>query len=166
MHQVRDCNSILCCSVFALLMINLYFFSIIGMLIFPRYYQVFEPNQNGTGLIRVSGRNSSNSSIPFIDDILYAKNMVFGSVKDSLINMFILLTTSNNPDGKYTADLDRDNHLICMLQVTLQSFSANRYAALFYILYLCVGLYCLMSLVTAVLYEQFKGFFQVGSPIS
>ncbi len=31
---------------------------------------------------------------------IYEKNAMFGSLKESLNNLVILLTTSNNPDGK------------------------------------------------------------------
>lgn len=42
----------------------------------------------------------------------------------------------------------------------MQAYSQNRFAALYYIVYVLIGIYCIMSLVTAVIYNQFKGFFQ------
>ncbi len=42
----------------------------------------------------------------------------------------------------------------------MQSYSRNRFAAFYYIIYVLIGIYCIMSLITAVIYNQFKGFFQ------
>jgi len=44
----------------------------------------------------------------------------------------------------------------------VQTYSQNRLAAIFFVVYVLIGIYCLMSLVTAVIYNQFKGFFQVS----
>ena len=92
-------------------MIHLYFFAIIGMLIFPRFYITeassdtdkhrFDPSQTNVTII--------------------TQNKVFGSIKDSLINLIILLTTSNNPD------------------VMIQIYSQNRFAALYFIIYVLIG---------------------------
>ena len=76
-------------------MIQLYFFSMIGMLIFPRYYLV----NNSTASISDQYVILNDDSTNMTDDKVYVKNKVFASIKDSLFNMLILLTASNNPDG-------------------------------------------------------------------
>jgi hypothetical protein len=99
-------------------MINLYFFAIIGMLLFPRYYEVFkEQSAEGNKIYR----KVSNDSVPLVDDRVFVKNAVFPTIKDSLLNLVILLTTSNNPD------------------IMIQSYSQNRLAGLYFILYGIIG---------------------------
>lgn len=73
---------------------------------------------------------------------LQKQNLVFGSIIDSLTNLLILITTSNNPD------------------VMLQSYSDNRFSALYFVTFVMIGIYVIMALVTAVVYNQFKGFFK------
>ncbi len=99
-------------------MINLYFFAIIGMLLFPRYYEVFKEQPDRSNL---TVRNTSNDSIPIIDNRVFVKNAVFATIKDSLLNLVILLTTSNNPD------------------IMIQSYAQNRLAGIYFILYVIVG---------------------------
>ena len=125
------------------------------MLIFPRFYVT-----NPSNMIR-NHPNLKNNTI-------VTQNKVFGSIKDSLINLLILVTTSNNPD------------------IMIQIYSQSRLAALYFIVYVLIGnfffesslssldqifkllsiypyegLYLIMSLVTAVIYNQFRGFFKV-----
>lgn len=123
-------------SVFVLLAINLYFFSLMGLLAFPRYYRIDDTPANITnGSLKVffTKHNVTHH---------FEKNKVFGSLMDSINSLIILLTTSNNPD------------------VMEQAYSRNRFTSLFYIIYLLIGYYCIMSLVTAVIYNKFKGFFR------
>jgi hypothetical protein len=122
------------------------------MLIFPRFYVTNPSNMN---------RNHPNQ---IKNNTIVTQNKVFGSIKDSLINLLILVTTSNNPD------------------VMIQIYSQSRLAALYFIVYVLIGnffesslssidqilkllsilgLYLIMSLVTAVIYNQFRGFFKV-----
>ena len=42
----------------------------------------------------------------------------------------------------------------------MQTYSQNRFAFFYFGAYVLIGIYCIMSLVTAVIYNQFKGFFQ------
>lgn len=70
----------------------------IGMLIFPRYYLVNKSLDNST-LEHKRLQFDPNDSTNMTDYKIYVKNKIFGSIKDSLLNLLILLTTSNNPDG-------------------------------------------------------------------
>ena len=71
-------------SVFVLLFINLYFFAIIGMLIFPRYYVLSNEDSNKTNnSMNYSDDFDSRNMKPFHRN--YEKNQVFGSLKESLL---------------------------------------------------------------------------------
>ena len=124
-------------SVFVLLAINLYFFSLMGLLAFPRYYRIDNTPANSTVDDSLRYLLTTNNVTHH-----YEKNKVFGSLIDTIVSLIILLTTSNNPD------------------VMEQAYSRNRLTSLFYIVYLLIGYYCIMSLVTAVIYNKFKGFFR------
>jgi two pore calcium channel protein 2 len=145
-------------SVLVLLIINLYFFAIIGMLVFPRYYIV----KSDIAIINTTNTTNStettinyrdlflNGNSPISDDnhshkndtSLFVKNKVFSNIASAIVSLIYLVTSSNNPD------------------VMMQAYSQNRFSAIFFIIYVVIGLYCIMSLVTAVIYNQFKGFFQ------
>lgn len=115
-------------SVFVLLIIHLYFFSVVGMLLFPRLYPINYENID----------TPKNSSIKPIEQ----PNVVFKSIYDAFLSLLVLITTSNNPD------------------VMLQSYSNNRFSALFFVTFVMIGIYAIMALITAVVYNQFKGFFK------
>jgi two pore calcium channel protein 2 len=129
-------------SVLVLLFIHLYFFAIVGMLVYPRYYRVDKPHsQNETNTTfgldwvanshMVSSRNESNH--------YFVKNKFFPNLKDTIVNLIILLTTANNPDAME------------------QSYSRNRFSSVYFVIFLVIGTYCIMSLITAVIYNKFKG---------
>ena len=61
----------------------------------------------------------------------------FSTIGASLLQMFVLLTTANFPD------------------IMLPIFRCNKYYAIFFVLYILIGLYLLMSLVLAVIYSHF-----------
>ena len=86
------------------------------MLIFPRMYLVNPSNRNKTffkvnnyklvynNIIRTLKiinliKAFELNQITLSDDN-YIKNKVFGTIKDSFLNLLYLITTSNNPDGK------------------------------------------------------------------
>ena len=48
--------------------------------------------------------SNNGSVVPDADNQIIEKNQVFGSIKDSLVNLIILVTSSNNPDGKIFLD--------------------------------------------------------------
>ncbi|PAA53464.1 hypothetical protein BOX15_Mlig010695g8, partial [Macrostomum lignano] len=64
----------------------------------------------------------------------------FSSFPQSLFNMLVLLTTANNPD------------------ITVRSYNFNRLYSLFFMAYLFIGLFCFMNMLTAVFYNQFRGY--------
>ncbi|XP_037502999.1 two pore channel protein 1 [Rhipicephalus sanguineus] len=69
----------------------------------------------------------------FVDNQPY-----FSTLYDSLVNLFVLLTTSNFPD------------------VMIPYYANSKWAALFFVVFLLVHLYFLMNLVLAVVYERFS----------
>ncbi|KAJ4823100.1 Two pore calcium channel protein 1A [Turnera subulata] len=65
--------------------------------------------------------------------------VVFTSYATTLYQMFILFTTSNNPD------------------VWIPAYKASRWYSLFFVLYVLLGVYFVTNLVLAVVYDSFKG---------
>ncbi|WOG98746.1 hypothetical protein DCAR_0418091 [Daucus carota subsp. sativus] len=65
--------------------------------------------------------------------------MTFTSFGATTYHMFILFTTSNNPD------------------VWIPAYKASRWYSLFFILYVLLGVYFVTNLVLAVVYDSFKG---------
>ena len=61
----------------------------------------------------------------------------FSNLNDSFFYMFVLLTTSNYPD------------------VMLPSYSQERRNAIFFILFLIIGLFLLMNLLLAIFYSAY-----------
>ncbi|XP_062152859.1 two pore calcium channel protein 1-like isoform X1 [Alnus glutinosa] len=64
---------------------------------------------------------------------------VFTSYGTTLYQMFVLFTTSNNPD------------------VWIPAYKASRWYCLFFVLYVLLGVYFVTNLILAVVYDSFKG---------
>ncbi|ELU13267.1 hypothetical protein CAPTEDRAFT_146222, partial [Capitella teleta] len=103
-------------SVLVLLFMHLYFFTLFGMLLFPK--------------IHVSIQRKSHKAF-------------FSSLDKGFMNLLVLLTTANNPD------------------VTMPAYNVNRFYSIYFIIFLAIGewLYCLLNMLTAVIYNQFRGCF-------
>ena len=66
----------------------------------------------------------------------------FDSFNNSFYNMLVLITTSNFPD------------------IMLPAYQINRFDAIFFIIYLIIGLFLCMNLLLAIFYSNFKQRFE------
>ncbi|KAK0064412.1 two pore calcium channel protein 2 [Biomphalaria pfeifferi] len=119
-------------SVLVLLTIHIIFATMFAMLLFP-IYEIKKTNAT------LTYSNDTNSSIIISGPDEGMK--YFNSLMDSFVNLLILLTTANHPD------------------VTLPAYGKNRFASIFFIIYLIIGLYFLMNMLLAIIYNQFRGYF-------
>ncbi|XP_058101037.1 two pore calcium channel protein 1B [Magnolia sinica] len=71
------------------------------------------------------------------EDTQQAK-MMFNSYGATLYQMFVLFTTSNNPD------------------VWIPAYKTSRWSSIFFVLYVLLGVYFLTNLILAVVYDSFK----------
>ncbi|KAF2576048.1 hypothetical protein F2Q70_00000174 [Brassica cretica] len=70
--------------------------------------------------------------------IFEARSRIFWTSRLNLVKMFILFTTSNNPD------------------VWIRAYKSSRWSSLFFVLYVLIGVYFVTNLILAVVYDSFK----------
>uniref|UniRef100_H2YUA3 Ion transport domain-containing protein n=1 Tax=Ciona savignyi TaxID=51511 RepID=H2YUA3_CIOSA len=112
-------------SVLTLLSLHLYFFTMLGMLLFPHTHV----HPNGT---HIHGEEFNNTEW----------QEYFKTIDTALMSLVVLLTTANNPD------------------VMMPSYSENRLYALYFIIFSLIGTFLIFNLLTAIIYNQFRGYFK------
>ncbi|XP_060606979.1 two pore channel protein 2-like [Ruditapes philippinarum] len=125
--------------VLLLMALHLYIFTLFGMLLFPKQGSTAASTIVDGLDIEGDLANSTSNSTQGNSESDY-----FRTLTDSFMSLLVLLTTANNPD------------------VTLPAYRRNRLYALFFIVFLIIGLYCFMNMLTAIIYNQFRGYFLVS----
>uniref|UniRef100_A0A8C9WMZ3 Voltage-dependent calcium channel protein TPC1 n=1 Tax=Scleropages formosus TaxID=113540 RepID=A0A8C9WMZ3_SCLFO len=101
------------------------------------------------GAVRRNLRQIFQSLPPFIDILLLllffmvifsilGELLYFNTLENSIVNLFVLLTTANFPD------------------VMMPAYSKNRWSCVFFIVYLSIELYFIMNLLLAVVFDTFN----------
>lgn len=119
-------------SVLFLLVLHLWFFAMCGMLLFPQS----NLRKNSTLAETECGSQRKDLKLGLNCEGYY----YFSSFEVSLRSLLVLLTTANNPD------------------VMMHAYMKNRWYAVFFVTFTIVGLYFFLNLLTAVIYNQFRGF--------
>ncbi|XP_070581393.1 two pore channel protein 2-like [Ptychodera flava] len=125
-------------SVILLLLLHLYIFTIFGMLLFPKPTSTV-PLSNTT-VIEIEAEQPDHFYTN--EKINKEGSLQFSSLTTSFMSLLVLLTTANNPD------------------VMMPAYTANRFYALYFILFLVIGMYFFLNMLTAVIYNQFRGYLQ------
>ena len=135
-------------NVLILLVLHLYIFTMVGLLMFPatqtngnstgNYYSL-EDSIDQESAQDYCGNASNYSSMCYRNK---EGDTYFHTVWDSFVNLTVTLTTANHPD------------------VMMPIYRRNRFAAIYFIIFLIIGMFLLFNILIAVIYNQFKGFFQ------
>ncbi|XP_002122201.2 LOW QUALITY PROTEIN: two pore channel protein 2 [Ciona intestinalis] len=112
-------------SVLTLLSLHLYFFTMLGMLVFPHTH------------VHINGTHHHGEEFNNTEWQEY-----FKTIDNALMSLVVLLTTANNPD------------------VMMPSYSENRLYALYFIVFSLIGTFLIFNLLTAIIYNQFRGYFK------
>ena len=132
-------------TVLLLLLLHIYVFAMFGMLVFPRP-PISHPSSSDNGSLTEGMQNVTNSTEQINKDETYYEHLegkkYFQTVTDALVHLLVLLTTANHPD------------------IRMPIYQHNRFSSIFFILFLLIGCYFILNLLIAVVYNQFKGFFQ------
>lgn len=130
-------------SVLMLLGLHLFVFSLVGMLLFPNP-KPSDTMSNVTDGVFVTPSNISTPSPSNSSTVIGEGETYFRTLLDSFMNLLVLLTTANNPD------------------VMMPVYQQNRFYSLYFIVFLLIGNYCFMNMLLAVIYNQFRGYFQTS----
>lgn len=130
-------------SVLFLLAMHLYLFTMIGMLLFWGDCSSipFVPNNNGSVTnLSSTGTTGANITNGSASTGVSEGNKYFSDLGSAIINMIVLLSTANHPD------------------IMMPAYSENRLYSIYFIAFVVIGLYVIMNVLTAVVYNQFRGY--------
>lgn len=122
-------------SILLLLGFHLYIFTLFGMLIFPK------PTSAKDYIENLTHPNLTILNTTKILPGMKEESKYFKTLSEAFTSMLVLLTTANNPD------------------VMMPAYNQNRIYSIYFVVFLVIGLYCFMNMLTAVIYNQFRGYF-------
>ena len=125
-------------SVLFLLAMHLYLFTMIGMLLFwPDCSNIpLTPDKNES-ITNLTFSNITNDSVP---TGVQEGDKYFSGLGTAIVHMIVLLSTANHPD------------------IMMPAYSKNRLYSIYFIAFVVIGLYVITNVLTAVVYNQFRGY--------